>query len=63
MLFNHKTNDMKLIKNYGLHGFDGYPMRNLKDASVRLLRISDSDSLSVSIGSLRPVILSGKKSA
>ena len=54
MLFNHKTNDMNLIKNYGLHGFNGCQTENFKDASVTLLRISDSDSPSIYIGSLRP---------
>ena len=42
------------MRNYRLHGFDGCTMRNFKDASVQFVRIPDSDSLSVSIGSLRP---------
>ncbi len=48
------------MRNYRLHRFDRYTTRNLQDASVQLLQISAYDSLSVSIGSLRPINSTGR---
>lgn len=51
---------MNHILNYRLHRFDGCSKENLIDASVQLVQISASDSLSISIGSLRPTNFWGR---
>ena len=45
------------MKNYGLYRLNGCPTGNLNGAGAQLLRIPDSNGLSVSIGCLHPRIL------